>query len=285
LSRIDYADAFRLDTGHAQHRTAVQWARAILEDASSPLPTKLLSGWTMIGFALVETQCRRAVLGWEMRTSTPEFVLLGAESCLGMRGQLLFKSEGDALLFATFVQHDNHVARAVWAAVQRKHLRIVANLLEDASRRLCRKSKPHQYAKETHMLAFRRAVESRKLGILGELLAEDAVIHSPVTFKPYYGRDAVIEIINIVSTILEDFAYQRQLGTETGADHALVFEARVGELSIQGCDFLHTNADGLIDELTVMFRPLKAILAFKDQMAPKLAAAMEAVADRQTAAG
>jgi hypothetical protein len=117
------------------------------------------------------------------------------------------------------------------------------------------------------------------------LLAQDVVIHSPVTFQPYYGRDAVIEIINIVSTILEDFAYQRQLGTETGADHALVFEARVGELSIQGCDFLHTNADGLIDELTVMFRPLKAVLAFKDQMAPKIAAAMEAVADRQTAAG
>jgi hypothetical protein len=135
------------------------------------------------------------------------------------------------------------------------------------------------------MLAFRRAVESRKFELLGELLAEDVVIHSPVTFKPYYGRDAVIEIINIVSTILEDFAYQRQLGTETGADHALVFEARVGELSIQGCDFLHTNADGLIDELTVMFRPLKAVLAFKDQMAPKIAAAMEAVADRQTAAG
>jgi hypothetical protein len=144
LSRTDYADAFRLDTGQAQHRTAVQWARAILEDASSPLPTKLLLGWKMIGLALVETRERRAVHGWEIRTSTPEFVLLGAESRLGMHGQLLFKCEGDALLFATFVQHDNHAARAVWAAVQRKHLRTVGNLLEDASQRLCRKSTPHQ---------------------------------------------------------------------------------------------------------------------------------------------
>lgn len=144
LSRIDYTDAFRVDTGRAQHRTAVQWARAILEDASSPLPTKLLLGWKMIGLALVENQRRRAVLGWEIGTSTPEFVLLGAESRLGMRGQLLFKCEGDALLFATFVQHDSHAARAVWAAVQRKHLRIVGNLLEDANQRLCRKPTPRQ---------------------------------------------------------------------------------------------------------------------------------------------
>lgn len=135
------------------------------------------------------------------------------------------------------------------------------------------------------MLAFRRAVESRKFERIGELLADDVVMHSPVTFKPYYGRDTVIEIINIVSTILEDFAYQRQLSSETGADHALVFEARVGELSIQGCDFLHTNTDGLIDELTVMFRPLTAVLAFKDQMTPKVAAGLEAVAHRPTAAG
>jgi SnoaL-like protein len=131
------------------------------------------------------------------------------------------------------------------------------------------------------MLAFRRAVESRNFERIGELLADDVVLHSPVAFKPYYGRDTVIGIINSVSAILEDFAYQRHLGTETGTDHALVFDARVGELSIQGCDFLHTNADGLIDELTVMLRPLKVVLAFTDQMTPKLAAAMEAVVDSQ----
>jgi hypothetical protein len=144
LSHIDYADAFLVDTGQARDRTAVKWARAILEDAPSPLPANLLMGWKMIGLKLGEAERGRAVLGWEMRTSTPEFVLLGAESHIGMPGQLLFKREGNGLLFATFVQHDNHLARAVWAGVQRKHLRIVGNLLEEASQRLCRKSTPHQ---------------------------------------------------------------------------------------------------------------------------------------------
>jgi hypothetical protein len=31
-----------------------------------------------------------------------------------------------------------------------------------------------------------------------------------------------------------------------------VFQARVGELQIEGCDFLHIDEDGAIDELVVM---------------------------------
>jgi hypothetical protein len=33
LSRIDYADAFLVDVGATQERTAEQWARAVLEGA------------------------------------------------------------------------------------------------------------------------------------------------------------------------------------------------------------------------------------------------------------
>jgi hypothetical protein len=37
-------------------------------------------------------------------------------------------------------------------------------------------------------------------------------------------------------------------------------------LQIQGCDFLHTREDGLIDEITVMVRPLKAATVFAERM-------------------
>jgi hypothetical protein len=60
-----------------------------------------------------------------------------------------------------------------------------------------------------------------------------------------------------------------------------VFGAHIGDLSIQGCDFLHTDADGLIDEFTVMLRPLQAVQAFQEQMRVKLAAAMVATPDNQ----
>ena len=39
------------------------------------------------------------------------------------------------------------------------------------------------------------------------------------------------------------------------------FKRRVGDRELQGCDFLHTGEDGLIDEMTVMVRPRSAMLA------------------------
>jgi hypothetical protein len=78
----------------------------------------------------------RSVLGWEIRTNTPSFVLMGRTSLIGMPGELLFKREKNGLLFATFVRQDNRLARAVWAATEPQHVPIVHNLLEQAGRRL-----------------------------------------------------------------------------------------------------------------------------------------------------
>jgi len=129
------------------------------------------------------------------------------------------------------------------------------------------------------MHAFRRIVEAREFDKVGELLAENVVLHSPIAFKPYRGRETVATIINTVATILEDFAFQREIGAQTDENHALVFDARVGDLSIQGCDFLHTDADGLIDQLTVMLRPLRAVQAFEERIRVQFAAAMAAASD------
>jgi hypothetical protein len=121
------------------------------------------------------------------------------------------------------------------------------------------------------MIEFRRAVEARELDRVGELFTDDVVLHSPIAFKPYQGRETVATIISLVASILQDFAFQREIGAESDDDHALVFGARIGDLSIQGCDFIHTDANGLIDELTVMMRPLRAVQAFETQMRARFA--------------
>ena len=51
---------------------------------------------------------------------------------------------------------------------------------------------------------------------------------------------------------------------------ALVFEARVGDREAQGLDLLRFDADGLIDDFTVMVRPLSAALALRDAMGRQL---------------
>jgi hypothetical protein len=67
--------------------------------------------------------------------------------------------------------------------------------------------------------------------------------------------------------VFEDFRYVRELDGGEGRDHALVFEARIGDVRVEGCDFLHLDEDGLIDEFTVMVRPLSAAQALAEAMA------------------
>jgi hypothetical protein len=136
LSHIDYEDAFLIENCAAQERTAEQWARAILEDAPIAVKVKLLLGWSAIGLKPALSASRRSVLSWEIRENTPDYVLLDRSSVIGMPGELLFKRQRDALLFATFVLHDNPIARAVWAATEPRHVPIVRGLLEQAIRRL-----------------------------------------------------------------------------------------------------------------------------------------------------
>ena len=135
LTRIDYVDTFLVDIG-PEERTAEQCARAILEGAPLAIRTRLLSGWSSLGLKVGKGSSNRSVLGWHVRQSAPDFVLLGADSRIGMPGELMFKKEGDTLLFATLVQHGNLVARAVWAAVEAAHVRMVRHILDQASRRL-----------------------------------------------------------------------------------------------------------------------------------------------------
>lgn len=108
------------------------------------------------------------------------------------------------------------------------------------------------------MHPFRSAVEAWDFEAIPALLAEDVVFRSPVAFKPYEGREMVSAILGGVSRVFEDFRYENEIGAEGAADHVLVFRARVGEVEVHGVDILHTNADGLVDELTVMVRPLSA---------------------------
>ncbi|WP_435246773.1 nuclear transport factor 2 family protein [Streptomyces sp. NRRL F-5630] len=116
------------------------------------------------------------------------------------------------------------------------------------------------------MRAFRAAVEARDMAAVEALLAEDVVFTSPVVHKPYHGKAITAAILRGVLRVFEDFRYVRELEEADGAHHALVFATRVGDRELTGCDFLHVNEDGLIDELTVMVRPLSGAQALAEAM-------------------
>ncbi|BBZ46558.1 nuclear transport factor 2 family protein [Mycobacterium parmense] len=119
------------------------------------------------------------------------------------------------------------------------------------------------------MHPFRKAVEERDEGAIQAMLADTVTFTSPVAFKPYVGKPLTAAILRGVLRVFEDFRYVREIHDDAGRDHALVFEtglAGVPGVKITGCDFLHFNDDGLIDDFMVMVRPLSGARALSEAM-------------------
>ncbi|MEU6382436.1 nuclear transport factor 2 family protein [Streptomyces bauhiniae] len=116
------------------------------------------------------------------------------------------------------------------------------------------------------MHPFRAAVENRDTDAIEALLAENVVFTSPVAFKPYAGKPITAAILRGVLRVFEDFRYVKEIANPDGRDHAFVFTATVNGREIQGCDFLHFDEEGRIDDFTVMVRPLSAAQALSEAM-------------------
>ena len=120
------------------------------------------------------------------------------------------------------------------------------------------------------MQAFRDAIERLDLDALIALLSEDIVFRSPAVHTPYQGREQVRRVLGAVGQVLQDFSYSRQIGAAHSRDHALVFRGRIGDREVEGCDFIHLDEQGLIDELYVMIRPLSGLMALAEAMKRQL---------------
>lgn len=116
------------------------------------------------------------------------------------------------------------------------------------------------------MRAFQEAVEVNDHQAIEVLLADDVRFTSPVAFKLYDGKSITAAILRAVTRVFEDFHYVREIRSSDGRDHALVFEASIGGTLVNGCDFLHVNDNGLIDDLVVMVRPLSGVNALAEAM-------------------
>ena len=126
-------------------------------------------------------------------------------------------------------------------------------------------------AATTGAQGFRAAIEARDIDALADVFADDIVFRSPIVFAPYQGKEAVLGLLTLVARVFEDFHYTHELSSDDGHSHALVFQTRVGDRQLEGCDFLQLNTDGLVDEMFVMVRPLSAAHALAEAMQAQLA--------------
>ena len=135
LSRVDYTDCFILETDRVRERTGEEWARALLEEAPATTKDTLRRGWRALRVRLGSIEDDRLVLGWLVRSSSPDFALLAVRSAFGLEAELLVKREREGVLAATLMKFNNPLIRGFWAGFSFQHRRVVRHLLVHAGRR------------------------------------------------------------------------------------------------------------------------------------------------------
>ena len=115
---------------------------------------------------------------------------------------------------------------------------------------------------------FRRAAETKDIDLLIETLREDVVLHSPILFRGFEGREIVSQVLTHVAATLEDLTYTDELAGEGTV--VLRFKARVEDRELEGIDFLELDDEGHVKELTVFMRPMSALTRFNERMAERL---------------
>ena len=116
-------------------------------------------------------------------------------------------------------------------------------------------------------------VQERDLVELEKLLASDVTMGAPPYWDKLSGRPLVHHLLGLIIHTIEDFTYHREWHDDSlgRGEIALEFRGHVGELDLQGIDLISLNEHGEIQNLDVVIRPMNALSALRDVIAPQMA--------------
>jgi SnoaL-like domain len=117
---------------------------------------------------------------------------------------------------------------------------------------------------------WHRLVQTHDRAGLADLIADDAVFHSPVVHRPQAGKTLVLHYLHAAFEVFfnPSFRYVREL---VGArDAVLEFEVEIDAISVNGVDMIRWDESGRITDFKVMIRPLKAVNLVHQKMAAML---------------
>lgn len=123
---------------------------------------------------------------------------------------------------------------------------------------------------ENFIANWRDAVEGKNVEKIFPLLSNEMTFYSPVLFKPSTDRAYIDAVLRFVDETLSDFEYIDIYGQAQGA--AMMFRAKVGDLTVEGVDFFKLDDEGKVTELKVMLRPLNATMILGQAMKDRFAA-------------
>ena len=108
------------------------------------------------------------------------------------------------------------------------------------------------------------------LTLLGAMIADDAVFHSPVVHTPQVGKAKVMAYLGAAAQVLggDGFAYVREL---VDGNHVLLeFTNELDGIHVNGIDLIEFDDAGKIKDFKVMVRPMKAMNKLWELMAAQL---------------
>jgi hypothetical protein len=114
-------------------------------------------------------------------------------------------------------------------------------------------------------------VAHRDAAVLGDLLADDVVFHSPVVHTPQRGRPATAQYLTAALHVFGNPSFHYVREVVGSHDAVLEFQVEIDGIAVNGVDMITWDDDGRIVDFKVMLRPLKAINLIHQKMAELLA--------------
>jgi hypothetical protein len=95
-------------------------------------------------------------------------------------------------------------------------------------------------------------------------MADDVVLNTPPMAEPVRGKEAIREVVGPLLAVADAFDFREIM---QGPEHvSSFFKLAVGTIELEGMDYWLLDSAGLIKEMTVLWRPLPAVLAVRDRL-------------------
>jgi hypothetical protein len=117
----------------------------------------------------------------------------------------------------------------------------------------------------THIHEFTKAMQRKDLNAMLSHMADDIVLKTPLAAEPFRGKAAIRPVVTALLGVVDAFDFREIL---QGPEHvSAFFGITVGNEQLDGVDYCKLDDAGLIQEMTVLWRPLPAALAVEKKLA------------------
>lgn len=117
----------------------------------------------------------------------------------------------------------------------------------------------------SHIHAFTTAMQRKDLEAMLTHMADDVVLKTPLAAEPFHGKAAIRPVVEALLRVVDAFNFREIM---QGPEHvSAFFGIMVGPNELDGVDYWRINEAGLIREMTVLWRPLPAIVAVQHRLA------------------